>query len=88
MVKSGYKLKEKDVITFDIKEKSESKLEPENIDLDIIFEDECLLVMNKPAGMVVHPGAGNYKGTLVNALLHHSNHLSSINGEFRPGMQP
>lgn len=60
---------------------------PENIPLDIIFEDEDLLVINKPAGMVVHPGAGNYTGTLVNALLYHcGNELSGIGGVKRPGI--
>ncbi len=62
-------------------------LEPENIPLDIFFEDEYLLVVNKPKGMVVHPAAGNYSGTLVNALLHHcGDSLSGINGVIRPGI--
>ncbi len=60
---------------------------PEHIELDVIFEDESLLVINKPAGLVVHPGAGNWDGTLVNALLHHcGNSLSGIGGVIRPGI--
>lgn len=59
----------------------------ENIPLDIVYEDECLLVVNKPKGMVVHPAAGNYDGTLVNALLYHcGDSLSGINGVLRPGI--
>ena len=59
----------------------------ENIPLDIVYEDEYLLVVNKPKGMVVHPAAGNYDGTLVNALLYHcGDSLSGINGVLRPGI--
>ena len=58
---------------------------PENIPLDILYEDDNLLVINKPRGLVVHPGAGNWQGTMVNALLHHCK-LSSIGGELRPGI--
>ncbi len=64
----------------------EIDIEPEDIPLDIVYEDEHLLVLNKPAGMVVHPAVGNYTGTLVNALLHHCGGLSSISGEKRPGI--
>ena len=65
----------------------EADPEPENIPLDIVYEDEDLLVVNKPAGLVVHPGAGNWTGTLVNALLYHcGNSLSGINGVKRPGI--
>jgi len=60
--------------------------EPEDIPLDIIFEDASLLIVNKPAGMVTHPAYNNYSGTLVNALLHHCNHLSTLNTEMRPGI--
>ena len=60
--------------------------EPENIPIEIVFEDEHLLVVNKPRGMVVHPAPGNYKGTLVNALLYHCRDLSGINGVLRPGI--
>ena len=60
---------------------------PENIPLDIVFEDSDLLVVNKPKGMVVHPAAGNYSGTLVNALMYHcKDSLSGINGVMRPGI--
>ena len=58
----------------------------ENIPLDIVYEDEYILVVNKQAGLVVHPGAGNRSGTLVNALLHHTNQLSNICGSLRPGI--
>ena len=62
-------------------------IEPENIPLDIVYEDEYMLVVNKPSGMVVHPGNGNYNHTLVNALMYHcNNNLSSVNGEIRPGI--
>ena len=59
---------------------------PEDIKLDIYYEDEYLLVVNKPSGMVVHPANGNYHGTLVNALMYHCNHLSHVNGDIRPGI--
>jgi len=59
---------------------------PENIDVDVIFEDSDLIIVNKPAGMVVHPAAGNMRGTLVNALLHHCKDLSGIGGKIRPGI--
>jgi 23S rRNA pseudouridine1911/1915/1917 synthase len=62
------------------------EVEAEDIPLKILFEDEHLLVVDKPAGMVVHPGAGIHKGTLVNALLHHIENLSGIGGRFRPGV--
>ena len=62
-------------------------IEAENIPLDIIYEDDYLLVVNKPSGMVVHPGNGNYNHTLVNALMYHcNNNLSSVNGDIRPGI--
>jgi len=60
--------------------------QPENIPLDILFEDDQLLIVNKPAGMVTHPAYGNYMGTLVNALLHHCKRLSEVNTELRPGI--
>lgn len=62
------------------------EIEPENIPLDIVYEDENLLVVNKPAGMVAHPAFANYTGTLVNALLHHTNKLSKVNENFRVGI--
>jgi len=64
----------------------EIKVEAEDIPLDIVYEDDDVIVVNKPNGMVVHPAVGNKSGTLVNALMHHSKNLSSINGEFRPGI--
>ncbi len=63
-----------------------SEVQPQNIPLDILYEDDSLLVVNKPAGMVTHPGAGNRDGTLVNALLHYSKELSSVQGWDRPGI--
>jgi 23S rRNA pseudouridine1911/1915/1917 synthase len=86
-VKANYKVKPNDIITILLPEPPRDKeLKPENIPLDIIFEDEYLLVVNKPAGMVVHPGYNNYTGTLVNALLYHFDHLPTANGERRPGL--
>lgn len=84
--KNGYRVKEGDVISYDLKEPEEMNVEPEKIDLDIVYEDDDVIVVNKPNGMVVHPAPGNYHGTLVNALLYHSHELSNCNGEFRPGI--
>ncbi len=76
-----------DAISYDIPAPRETATVPEDIPLDIIYEDEDLLVINKPVGMVVHPAAGNESGTLVNALLHHCRgSLSGIGGELRPGI--
>ena len=76
-----------DLIVVAVPDPVELNLEPENIPLDIVYEDDYLLVVNKPKGMVVHPAAGNYSGTLVNALLYHcGNSLSGINGVIRPGI--
>ncbi|MBR2840440.1 MAG: RluA family pseudouridine synthase [Bacilli bacterium] len=83
-VKSGYVLKKGDIIDVDIK-KEDLKVEPENMDLDIVYEDEDVIVVNKANGVVVHPAPGNYHGTLVNGLLYHTN-LSDVNGEVRPGI--
>ena len=81
------KLKQGDCIDVTIPEPQEYTVEPENIPLDIIYEDEHLLVVNKPKDMVVHPAAGNYSGTLVNAILYHcGDSLSGINGVMRPGI--
>lgn len=85
-VKSSYILKESDVISFNIEEKIDTDIEPENIPLDIVYEDNDVIVVNKKNGMVVHPAPGNNHGTLVNALLYHSKNLSKVNGEFRPGI--
>ncbi len=82
-----YSVKENDLITVDFPELKALSVEAENIPLDIVFEDEYLLVVNKPKGMVVHPASGNFSGTLVNALLHHcGDSLSGINGVIRPGI--
>ena len=85
-VKSSYILKENDVIGFNIEEEIDTDIEPENIPLDIVYEDNDVIVVNKKNGMVVHPAPGNNHGTLVNALLYHSKNLSKVNGEFRPGI--
>ena len=74
-----------DTITYEIIDE-EIKVEAEDIPIDIVYEDDDVIVINKPNGMVVHPAVGNKSGTLVNALMHHSKNLSSINGEFRPGI--
>ena len=80
-------LKTGDVIAVDVPNPVTLSVEGEDIPLDIVFEDEHLLVVNKPKGMVVHPAAGNYNGTLVNALIHHcGDSLSGINGVIRPGI--
>lgn len=85
--KAGYKLKAGDEIEINEKEVETINVDPENIPLDIVYEDDDLLVINKPRGMVVHPANGHYDGdTLVNALLYHIKDLSSINGVVRPGI--
>jgi 23S rRNA pseudouridine1911/1915/1917 synthase len=85
-VKSHYKVKKNETISISVPPPIQSEIKPENIHLDILYEDEDLLVVNKPAGMVTHPAAGNYSGTLVNALLFHCKDLSGINGVLRPGI--
>ena len=75
-----------DRIEVDVPEPQPSTLAPEPLDLDILYQDPDIAVLNKPAGMVVHPGAGHASGTLVNALLHHVDDLSGIGGELRPGI--
>ncbi|MBI4650107.1 RluA family pseudouridine synthase [Candidatus Desantisbacteria bacterium] len=84
--KSGYKIKCGDQVEIDLPEPADLKAEPENIPLEIVYEDEDLIIINKPAGMVVHPAPGNTKNTLVNAVLYHSKNLSGINGILRPGI--
>ena len=74
-----------DKISYEIVEEN-IKVEAEDIKLDIVYEDDDVMVVNKPNGMVVHPAVGNKSGTLVNALVNHSNNLSTVNGEFRPGI--
>ena len=85
-VKNSYSLKKDDLITVGEYAEEQMNIEPENIPLDIVYEDEDVMVVNKPNGMVVHPAIGNNHGTLVNALLYYSKNLSNINGEFRPGI--
>lgn len=86
-VGKNYKLKTGDRIFVEVPEAQELKVEAQDIPVDIVYEDESLLVVNKPKGMVVHPAAGNPDGTLVNALLFHCRgRLSSINGVIRPGI--
>ena len=84
--KNSYKVKLEDVITIDEKEDEIKDIFPEQMDLDIVYEDEDLLVVNKPKKMVVHPAMGHYTDTLVNGLMYHSNSLSDTNGRFRPGI--
>ncbi len=86
-VSKSFKPKAGDILEFTVPEPEMLSLEPQNIPLDVMYEDSDLLVVNKPRGMVVHPAPGNYSGTLVNALLHHcAGSLSGINGVIRPGI--
>ena len=86
-VSKSFKPKAGDTVEFTVPEPRMLSLEPENIPLEIMYEDSELLVVNKPRGMVVHPAPGNYSGTLVNALLYHcEGNLSGINGIIRPGI--
>lgn len=84
--KPSYRLKTNDVITYEEPGIESSYLQKEDIPLDIVYEDEDILVINKPRGMVVHPGNGHHEGTLVNALLGYCHDLSGINGVERPGI--
>ncbi len=84
--KPGEKIRIGDIITVRIGEPSEIQALPEDMPIDIVFEDEYIAVINKRQGMVVHPAPGNYTGTLVNALLFHLKDLSGINGQIRPGI--
>ena len=84
--KPSYKLAKGDLIAIEDFPSEVSDLNPEDIPLDIVYEDDDLIVVNKPKGLVVHPGAGNEEHTLANALKFHSDNLSTLNGEFRPGI--
>ncbi|MDW7672908.1 MAG: RluA family pseudouridine synthase [Bacillota bacterium] len=85
--KSNYKVKEGDIIAVDVPLEQPLEVTPEKIPLDVVYEDKDLIVINKQRGLVVHPAAGNYSGTLVNALLEHcEGELSGINGVIRPGI--
>ena len=87
VVKANFKLQGEEEISLYLPDQVEPDILPENIPLDILYEDEDLLVVNKPKGMVVHPGAGHYSGTLVNAIMYHcKDQLSGINGVLRPGI--
>ena len=87
VVRASFKLKEGDIIEFSLPEVKKLDVEAQDIPLDIVYEDNDLLVINKARGMVVHPAAGNEDGTLVNALMHHcGDNLSGINGVMRPGI--
>ncbi|EJQ48589.1 Pseudouridine synthase [Bacillus mycoides] len=85
-VKGNYKVKENDEITVTIPEPEELDIQPEDMNLEVYYEDADVLVVNKPRGMVVHPAPGHTKGTLVNGLMHHCTDLSGINGVMRPGI--
>ncbi|MED3660333.1 RluA family pseudouridine synthase [Ureibacillus sp. FSL K6-8385] len=85
-VKAKYKVKEGDTVEVDVPEPEELEVLPEKLDLDIVYEDTDVLVVNKPRGMVVHPAPGHTTGTLVNGLLYHCKDLSGINGVLRPGI--
>ncbi|MBO4636426.1 MAG: RluA family pseudouridine synthase [Clostridiales bacterium] len=87
ITKSGYKLKAGDIVEVDVPEPVETDMKPQDIPLDIVYEDDDLIIINKAQGMVVHPGAGHRDGTLCNALLYHCDgKLSDINGVIRPGI--
>lgn len=85
--KANYRLRADDLIEVEIPDAVETPILPEDIPLDILYEDADVLIVNKPKGMVVHPSAGHYSGTLVNAVMYHCrDSLSGINGEIRPGI--
>lgn len=84
--KASYLLRKDDILKIEEKEPEVTDIKAQNIPLDIYYEDEDVIVINKPSGMVVHPANGNYEGTLVNALMHHCKDLSAINGVIRAGI--
>lgn len=86
IIKANYKVRAAEMFVVDIPEPEPIEAVPENIPLDIIYEDDDVVVLNKARGMVVHPAPGNYTGTLVNALLYHCSNLSGINSAIRPGI--
>ena len=86
-VKGSFTVKTDDEVLFQLPDSQKPDIEPENIPLDVLYEDDDVIVVNKPKGMVVHPAAGHYSGTLVNALMYHcGDRLSGINGVMRPGI--
>ena len=86
IVKNSYALKMNDIITIEDYEEDNTLIVPEKMDLDIVYEDNDIIVVNKKNGVVVHPAVGNKNHTLVNGLMYHSKSLSDVNGEFRPGI--
>ena len=84
--KSSYKIEKDDEIGIEVPEAETTEIKPENIKIDIVYEDSYIAVINKQAGLVVHPAHGHCSGTLVNAILYHIKDLSGINGEIRPGI--
>ena len=84
--KASYKVRERDIIELPDNYSIEPDIEAVKMDLDIVYEDKDIIVINKPSGLVVHPGSGNYTNTLVNGLMYHTKNLSDINGEERPGI--
>lgn len=86
-IKAGYVIKRNDEIKIKFEAERNLDVKPEKIDLDIVYEDDEIIIINKPQNMVVHPGTGNFSGTLVNGLIYHfKNNLSDINGMLRPGI--
>lgn len=86
VAKSSLNINSGDTVEFEVPDAVEAKIEKQNIELDVVYEDSDVIVVNKPTGMVVHPANGHYNDTLVNALMYHCTDLSSINGEIRPGI--
>lgn len=86
VIKNSYEIKKGDLISIELPEIKADEIEPEAITLDVIYEDDHLLIINKPPDMVVHPARGHAKGTLVNAITYHCNQLSGVNGKLRPGI--
>ena len=84
--KASYKVRENDCIELPDNYSEEPDVEPVKMDLDIIYEDNDIMIINKPSGLVVHPGSGNYDNTLVNGLMYYTKSLSNLNGEERPGI--
>ena len=84
--KASYKVKVNDCIELEDGFIEETNIKPVKMDINVVYEDEDLIVVDKPSGLVVHPGSGNYENTLVNGLMHYTNSLSDINGEERPGI--
>ena len=85
-VKSNYTVKENDNILIKDNYLKDMDVEPQKMNLNIVYEDDDIIVIDKPSGLVVHPGSGNYSNTLVNGLMYHTDELSDINGELRPGI--